>query len=77
MEIPIPEIMSAGGAILATSIGFSKMFFTRMDQIETKLTKSIDKLNNTVSELDKQLAVNSCIIEKFIEEHNNGRHKRD
>ena len=62
MDIPLPEVLSAGGAIAATSIGFTKYFASRFGRMETVLSK----LNNSVVELDKRLAVNSCIIDNFL-----------
>jgi hypothetical protein len=67
MEIPLPEILSVGSAIAATSFGFTKFLFGRLEKIEMKFGTSIDKLTVSLSEIDKRLAVNSCIIDKFME----------
>jgi hypothetical protein len=77
MDIPLPEVLSAGSAVVATSIAFSRLFFTRIAHLENILSKSIQKLNGTVAELDKRLAVNSCIIDRFLEEgcHGTKRNK--
>jgi hypothetical protein len=68
MEIPLSDVISAGGAVIATSVAFSKMFFSRITVLEASLTQSIQHLTETVTELDKRLAVNSCIIDRFMEE---------
>lgn len=75
MDIPISEIISAGSAIAATSFGFTKLFFNRLEKVETKLGGSVDRLASSLVEIDKRLAVNSVIIEKFMEgcKHGNRR----
>ncbi len=72
MEIPLPEVISAGGAIAATSIGFTKYFTSKFGRME----KVLLKLNESVVELDKRLAVNSCIIDNFLKGECNG-HRRN
>jgi hypothetical protein len=67
LDIPLSEIISAGGAIAATSLGFTKILFGRLEKVENKFGMSIDKLSLSLVEIDKRLAVNSCIIEKFME----------
>lgn len=76
MDIPLPEIVSAGSAIVATSFGFSKIFFARLTKLETLFSNTIEKLSGTIAELDKRLAVNSCIIDNFME-YNNGHLRND
>ena len=73
MEIPLPEVLSAGGAIAATSIGFTKYFSTKFRRMETVLSK----LNDSVVELDKRLAVNNCIIDNFLKEECCHGHRRN
>lgn len=68
MEIPLSEVLSAGGGIIATSIGASKLFFSKLAKVEDRFALAIEKLTTTVTELDKRLAVNSCIIDKFMQE---------
>jgi hypothetical protein len=68
MDIPLSEVISAGGGIIATSFGASRLFFAKMARIENKFASAIDKLTTTVVELDKRLAVNSCIIDQFMEQ---------
>ena len=68
MEIPLSEVIAAGSAIVATSIGFTQVFFNKLSTIEERFTSAVDKLNSSVNELDKRLAVNTCIIDKFLEE---------
>ncbi len=75
MDIPLPEILSAGSAIAATSFGFTKLLFGRLEKIEQKFGSSIDKLNVSLSEIDKRLAVNSCIIDKFMEGCSHGNRR--
>jgi hypothetical protein len=80
MDIPLSEVISAGGGIIATSFGASRLFFSRLAKIEDKFASAIDKLTTTVSELDKRLAVNSCIIDKFMEQgdsHGFSWHRRN
>jgi hypothetical protein len=72
MDIPLPEVISAGGAIAATSIGFTKYFSSKFGRLETVLSK----LSDSVVELDKRLAVNSCIIDNFLKEECHG-HRRN
>jgi hypothetical protein len=71
----LSEVIAAGSAIVATSIGFTKVFFNKLSTIEERFTFAVDKLNSSVNELDKRLAVNTCIIDKFLEEgcHGNRR----
>jgi hypothetical protein len=77
MEVPLPELLSAGSAIVATSFGFSKIFFARLTKLEGLFTNTIEKLTGTIAELDKRLAVNSCIIDNFMEFNNHGHHRND
>jgi hypothetical protein len=72
MEIPLPEVISAGGAIAATSVVFTKYFSQKFGRLETVLSK----LSDSVIELDKRLAVNSCIIDTFLKEECHG-HRRN
>jgi len=72
MEIPLPEVISAGGAIAATSVVFTKYFSSKFGRLETVLSK----LSDSVVELDKRLAVNSCIIDNFLKEKCHG-HRRN
>ena len=78
MDIPLPEILSAGSAIVATSFGFSKMFFNRLNTLEKSFGSSMEKLTTSLNEIDKRLAVNSCIIDKFLEgcAHGNRRNSQ-
>ena len=75
MDIPFTEVASAGSAIIATSIGFSKLFFNRLNTLEKSFGASMEKLTTSLNEIDKRLAVNSCIIDKFLEGHNYGNHR--
>ena len=72
MEIPLPEVISAGGAIAATSVVFTKYFSSKFGRLETVLSK----LSDSVVELDKRLAVNSCIIDNFLKGECHG-YRRD
>jgi hypothetical protein len=65
-KIPVNEIISACSGILTTGLVFSKMFFSRITKLETSFSDSITKLNSSLNELDKRLAVNSCIIDQFM-----------
>lgn len=67
VDIPLSEVISAGGGIIAASIGASKLFFARLVKIEDRFSAALEKLTTTVTELDKRLAVNSCIIDKFMQ----------
>lgn len=76
MEVPLSEVISAGGAIVATSFGASKLFFARLAKVEDRFSVAIERLSTTVQELDKRLAVNSCIINNFLEGcHGNTRNR--
>lgn len=72
MEIPLPEVISVGGAIAATSLGFTRYFACKFGRLEIVLSKLSDSMN----ELDKRLAVNSCIIDNFMKEECRG-HRRN
>jgi len=76
MDIPLSEVLSAGGAIAATSIGFTRFFVGKLTRIETRLSGAIEKLSGSMNELDKRLAVNSCIIDNFMKEECRG-HRRN
>jgi hypothetical protein len=78
MDIPLSEVLAAGSAIAATSIGFTKVFFNKLALIEDRFSGAVDRLTTSVNELDKRLAVNSCIIDKFLEEgcHGHRRNKK-
>jgi len=66
MDITIKEIMTCVGSIIATSFTFSKMFFSRLNKLENSFGESIEKLNDQLQNMDKNLAVNSAIIEQFM-----------
>lgn len=76
MDVPLSELLSAGGAIAATSVGFTGFFLNRLSTIETKFSGSIEKLTGSLVEIDKRLAVNSCIIDNYLKEECHG-HRRD
>jgi len=76
MDVPLSELLSAGGAIAATSVGFTGFFLNRLSSIETKFSGSIEKLNDSLTEIDKRLAVNSCIIDNYLKGECNG-HRRN
>ena len=65
-KLPISEIFSACSGILTTGVVFSKIFFSRITKLETAFSESITKLNASLNEIDKRLAVNSCIIDQFM-----------
>ncbi len=72
MDVPLSELLSAGGAIAATSVGFTGFFLNRLSSIETKFSGSIEKLTDSLVEIDKRLAVNSCIIDNYLKERCDG-----
>jgi hypothetical protein len=77
MDVQISEIISGACGIVATSIGASKLFFSRLSKIEDRFSDAIEKLEKTVQELDKRLAVNSVVIKNFMENCNGSRSRRD
>ncbi len=77
MDVPLSELLSAGGAIAATSVGFTGFFLNRLSSIETKFSGSIEKLTGSLVEIDKRLAVNSCIIDNFLKEECCHGHRRN
>lgn len=65
-KIPFTEIISSVASIIATGAMFSKMFFTRIKEVEQSLSIPIHRLSDSLNEIDKRLAVNSTIIEQFM-----------
>lgn len=65
-DIPIRDIISAGGGIVTTFVVLSKLFFSRIAKLEVSFSLTIEKLTSSINELDKRLAVNSAIIDQFI-----------
>jgi len=65
-KIPVNEIISACSGIITTGVVFSKMFFARVTKMESSFTDSIQRLTTSLNEIDKRLAVNSCIIDQFM-----------
>ena len=66
IEVPIDNLIACGGSIVATTFTFSKMFFTRLNRIEKNFGDAIEKLNENLNALDKNLAVNSAIIDRYM-----------
>jgi hypothetical protein len=65
-KLPVNEILSTCSGILTTGLVFSKMFFSRISKLETAFSDSILKLNTSLNEIDKRLAINSCIIDQLM-----------
>lgn len=70
MEIPFKELFTCIGSIVATSFTFSKMFFSRLNKLENSFRESIEKLNDQLQAMDKNLAVNSAIIDQYLKGRN-------
>ncbi len=66
MDLAINDLLTCAGSILASSIAFSKIFFNRMEKIDDKLTTSLDKMAEQITELKSGLAANTAIINHYL-----------
>lgn len=69
-EASLYQVITGIGTIVATGFTFSKIFFRRVDTIEKVFKESIDKLNDNLSRIDKNLAVNTALIDQVIKKGN-------
>lgn len=66
MDVSLTEFVSVGSAIAASSFAIAKMVARRIGIVEKTFSDAIHKLNDNLVRIDKRLAVNSAIIDRFM-----------
>jgi hypothetical protein len=74
MDLAINDLLTCAGSILASSIAFSKIFLNRMEKLEDRLTISIEKMTDQITDLKSGLAANTTIINHYLGDLN-GDHR--
>lgn len=62
------NVISTAGTALATGVTLSKLFFSRISELEKAWVSFSDKVNRKLNDLDKNLAINMTIIEQLKEQ---------
>ena len=65
-EAILYQAMSAIGTVVATGYTFSRIFFNRVETLESNFLEMGRKVNEKLAEVDKSLAVNSTLIDQIL-----------
>ena len=60
------QLIASTSTIIATGFTISKIFFKRIDTIETTFVESIRKINENLGRVDKSLAVNTALVDQIL-----------
>lgn len=63
---PIFQFMGTVSTIVITGLSISKIFFKRVDTIETTFVASIRRINENIIRLEKSIAVNTALIDQIL-----------
>jgi len=63
---PIFQFIGTASTIILTGISISKIFFKRVDTIETTFVASIRRINENIIRLEKSIAVNTALIDQIL-----------
>jgi len=58
--------MGTVSTIVITGLSISKIFFKRVDTIETTFVASIRRINENIIRLEKSIAVNTALIDQIL-----------
>lgn len=66
MNDTIYQLIASCSTIIVTGMTISKVFFKRIDTIETTFVESIRKINENLTRMDKSLAVNTVLVDQIL-----------
>jgi hypothetical protein len=66
MNESIYQLVATCSTLVIIGITISKLFFKRIDMIETTFVDSIRKINENLNRVDKSLAVNTALVDQIL-----------
>lgn len=77
-DIPITEIISLCGTIIATGTTVYKIVFHRVERLENNFNSSVSQIHDKLNALDTAIAVNTAILNQCLGgEHGKNGHRRN
>lgn len=62
----IYQFIGTISTIVITGLSISKIFFKRVDTIETTFVASIRRINESIINLEKGIAINTALIDQIL-----------
>lgn len=76
-DIPITEIISLCGTIIATGTTVYKIVFHRVERLENNFNSSVSQIHDKLNALDTSIAVNTALLNQCLagSDHGKNRHR--